>query len=164
MEADLLEAAAGWSFRSFIPGVDDQGLLRVNNLAFDWHPDQGDWDEQRLGEAMAETWFDAEDVIVHDPGGRPGWIDGFCWTRRVPATDSEPTMGEIHVIGTDPGSSGRGLGRALAVAGLAHQTANGAEVATLFVEHGNEAAQRLYASLGFSCHARRGGYTAEPAP
>ncbi len=155
LEGDQLSTLAGWSFRRFRPGVDDDALLAVNNRAFDWHPDQGGWDAAQLIERMRTEWFRAEDVLVHD--GDHG-LDGFCWTRLHPATDDEPALGEIFVIATDPARHRRGLGRALAVAGLDHQTRRGATVGSLFVEQDNAPAQRLYASMGFTLHRRRAGH------
>ena len=45
-----------------------------------------------------------------------GRLAGFCWTKVH--DDEEPPLGEIYVIAVDPDFVGRGLGRALTVAGL----------------------------------------------
>jgi mycothiol synthase len=147
----------GSGFRSYRPGDDDAGLLAVNNRAFSWHADQGGWDADDLADRAAADWFRAEDLLVHDADDGSG-IDGFCWTRFHPATGDSPALGEIFAIATDPHRPSRGLGRALAVAGLDHQTQRGATVAMLYVERDNVPAQQLYASMGFTLHRRQLGY------
>jgi len=62
-------------------------------------------------------------------------------------------MGEIYVIGVDPGQQGRGLGRQLTIAGLAWQwDHHEPPVGMLYVEHDNTTAIRLYEELGFTIH------------
>jgi mycothiol synthase len=141
--------------------TDAEGLLRVNNRAFAWHPDQGGWDEDRLAARMAESWFRPEDLLVHRTDGV---VDGFCWTKvhdPVPegAEDGpRPAAGEIFVIAADPDAHGTGLGRALTVAGLDHLAGRGLGLALLYVEADNEAAITLYERLGFRVHHSDAGY------
>jgi mycothiol synthase len=143
------EAPRGIAVRPFVPGVDDQRWLEVNNRAFVWHPDQGGWDQDRLEARLAEPWFDAAGFLVHD--GTDGRMAGFCWTKIHAGTD--PLVGEIYVIGVDPDHAGQGLGRELTLAGLDHlHRARGARIGMLYVEHDNAAAVRLYVDLGFEVH------------
>lgn len=140
---------------------DEAGLLRVNNRAFAWHPDQGGWDPARLRRRMQEPWFRAEDLLVHHTDGE---VDGFCWTKvhaAVPADGPDgprPAAGEIFVIAADPDTHRTGLGRALTVAGLDHLAAQGLRLALLYVEADNESAIALYERLGFRVHHSDAGY------
>ncbi|MCZ7630430.1 MAG: GNAT family N-acetyltransferase [Microthrixaceae bacterium] len=153
--------------RTFDPGHDVQGLLATNNAAFDWHPEQGRWDTERLERALAQHWVDPAGILVHDsedPALGDGHIDGFCWTRVHPADEpdiaaaGDPALGEIWVIATDPAVHGTRLGPAMVVAGLDHLAERGLRVANLFTEEDNRAALSMYARLGFTVHQRRGGY------
>ena len=58
------------------------------------------------------------------------------------------------ILGVDPDFQGRGLGRALTLAGLRHLGTRGVPEALLYVEEANTAALALYRSLGFAEHHR----------
>lgn len=156
-----LPISAGTEIRTrpFRPGADDAAWLEVNNAAFDWHEDQGGWSHDDLRERMAEPWFDPAGFLIHERDGR---IAGFCWTKVH--ADETPPLGEIYVIGVDPGSQGHGLGRALTLAGLGHLAGRGITAAMLFVEADNERAQRLYRDLGFRLHHTERRYVATAQP
>ncbi|MGZ4716528.1 MAG: mycothiol synthase [Acidimicrobiales bacterium] len=146
-------AAGAPLLRAFRPGVDDAAWLAVNNRAFTWHPEQGGWTQHDLDERLAAPWFRADGFLVHDrtPGAAPGGaIDAFCWTKIH--ADHDPPLGEIFVIGVDPDAHGRGLGRALTLAGLDWLAAQGLGVGMLYVEADNDSAVSLYRDLGFTEH------------
>ena len=160
LEPELVAATRPIEVRGFRVGDpgDVAGFLRVNNRAFDWHPDQGGWDEARLAERMAEPWFEPGGFLLHDG---PEGIDGFCWTKVHPPGHSapdDPPLGEIFVIAADPHTHGTGLGRALTVAGLQHLTERGLRTAMLYVEADNTAAVALYERLGFHVHLSDAAY------
>jgi mycothiol synthase len=139
------ELPAGVRLRSFVPGQDDEEFLRVNNAAFDWHPEQGGWDRAQLQMREAEPWFDpAGFLLAVDEAGR---LLGFHWTKVH--TAPEP-IGEVYVLGVDPAARGMRLGAALTLAGLRHLRERGQSRVMLYVEADNSAAVRLYGSLGFT--------------
>mgnify|MGYP006277327135 CR=1 FL=1 len=158
LEDELLTTAADLIVRPVVARSDDDELLRVNNRAFEWHPDQGGWTADTLRARRGEDWYRDEDVLVHDEPEHTRRIDAFCWTKLHPATAGTPAIGEIYAIAVDPSAHGTGLGRAIAVAGLDHLAGRGAAVAMLYVEHDNVPAVRLYERLGFSLHDQRAAY------
>jgi len=140
--------------RAFRPGIDDDAWLAVNNRAFAWHPEQSGWTRAHLAARMAEPWFRADGFLVHDAApelvGDPATIDAFCWTKIH--VEEDPPIGEIFVIGVDPDAHGKGLGRALTLAGLDWLAEQGLTVGMLYVEADNDAAVHLYRELGFTEH------------
>jgi len=73
-------------------------------------------------------------------------------------------MGEVYVVGVAPDQTGRGLGRALTLAGLAHLRSKGLPDAMLYVDASNTGASRLYESLGFTRWDVDVEFTTGPAP
>lgn len=146
--------------RAFRPGHDDVEWLAVNNAAFGWHGEQGGWDLATLQQREREPWFRAEGFLLHEIGGR---IAGFCWTKLHPPTaHDQRTLGEIYVIAVHPDFHGRGLGRALTLAGLGNLHAAGATHAMLYVDGANAAAIALYRDLGFEVSHTHQAYVTEP--
>ena len=169
------ELAPGVEIRTFRPGQDDAAWLELNAKAFAHHPEQGGWTAADLAQRMAEPWFEPEGFFLAvrpDEGGR---LVGFHWTKvhgeighdhghgtlpHVHPPDSEgdgaeaahghEPIGEVYVVGVDPSMHGRGLGRALTLAGLQHLRARGLPDAMLYVDAQNVTAIGLYESLGFT--------------
>lgn len=141
----------GVTIRAFEPGRDDDEFLRVNNAAFDWHPEQGGWTGAELAAREAEDWFDADGFLLAT--APDGTLLGYHWTKVHPATGDEPAMGEVYVLGVDPAAHGRGLGRVLTLAGLHHLHDRGLDTVLLYVEADNGPAVRVYQRLGFVVHA-----------
>ena len=167
----------GVRLRSFLPGLDDEEWVALNARAFVELPDQGGWTLTDLHVRMREPWFDPEGFLVAEETGTDGdRMVGFHWTK-VHGADAhhhghvhahehdgaerhvhehgdehhghEP-IGEVYVVGIDPGHQGRGLGRALTLAGLQHLRGRGLPDAMLYVDAQNTAAIALYTSLGFT--------------
>jgi mycothiol synthase len=135
----------GVVLRAVVLGEDEAAVVRVNDRAFAWHPEQSRWDTRELQVREAQPWFDPKGFLLAvDPDDR---LLGFHWTKLHP-----DGLGEVYVLAVDPDAQGAGLGVALAVAGLAHLRERGASEAMLYVESDNTSAQRTYQKLGFAHH------------
>jgi mycothiol synthase len=150
----------GVTVRTFERGRDEADWLRVNNVAFAGHPDQGGWTAATLEQRMVEPWFDpALFLLAFDNEG----LAGFNWLKVHDARPPDPNLGEIYVIGVDPRTQSTGLGRALAIAGLHAVHEREIAIGMLFVAADNAGALALYRSLGFESHRADRAYTREVA-
>ncbi|MGL6237023.1 MAG: mycothiol synthase [Segniliparus sp.] len=146
----------GVSARVYRGAQDDEQLLRVNNAAFDWHPEQGGWSLAKLRERLAQPWVDPAGIFLAvDEDDR---LLGFHWTKVHPETASEQRRGEVYVLGVEPASHGKGLGKALTLIGLEHLRAQSLGQAELYVEQTNAPAVATYRGLGFRVHAQHIAY------
>ncbi|SES26283.1 mycothiol synthase [Actinokineospora terrae] len=157
----------GVRVRTFEPGRDEAAVVEVNKRAFDWHPEQGSLTVADVEATEAEPWFDpagfflavaADDALL-----------GFHWTKvhsgGVGAKGREGgRIGEVYVVGVDPGAQGGGLGKALTLAGLAHLRALGLGEVILYVESDNAPAVAVYSRLGFTRSAADVQYARAEAP
>ena len=161
----------GVRLRTFRPGVDDEAWLALNAAAFASHPEQGSWTLRDLHARMAEDWFDPKGFLLAE--AEDGELVGFHWTKvhggdvhehaHEQGREHEQShehdgdhghgheaIGEVYVVGVSPSQQGRGLGRALTVAGLRYLRGRGLDQAMLYVEGHNEAARAVYRGLGFT--------------
>ncbi|MFN3538842.1 MAG: mycothiol synthase [Rhodococcus sp. (in: high G+C Gram-positive bacteria)] len=138
----------GISLRTYRGHQDDAELLRVNNAAFSWHPEQGGWTDRDIAARRDESWFDPAGLFLAFEEGSDRLL-GFHWTKVHPAEGSEPAIGEVYVVGIDPQSQGRGLGRVLTLAGLHYLRSRELGQIMLYVEADNTAAVHTYSKLGF---------------
>ncbi|AKK29433.1 mycothiol synthase [Mycobacterium sp. EPa45] len=106
----------GVRIRTYAGSADDAELLRVNNAAFSWHPEQGGWDQADLDERRREPWFDPEGLFLAIDA-ETGRLLGFHWTK---VHADHPGLGEVYVVGVDPAAQGRGLGGLLTLVGIQH--------------------------------------------
>ena len=153
-----VDAADGVHLRTYAGPADDAEILRVNNAAFSWHPEQGGWTETEIAERRGEPWFDPEGLFLafDEAGAR---LLGFHWTKLHA---DKPGIGEVYVVGVDPAAQGMGLGRTLTAVGmawLAQQLADAAEpTVMLYVESDNTAAVRTYERLDFTVYSTDTAY------
>jgi mycothiol synthase len=126
---------------TFVPGLDDEEWVRLNGRAFADHPEQGRLTLADLQQRMAQPWFDPAGFFV---ARRAAGMVGFHWTKQ-----HEDQLGEVYVLGVDPQSGGRGLGRALLAVGLTHLKRLGNTKVQLYVEADHGAAIALYSAYGF---------------
>jgi mycothiol synthase len=154
-ELPPVKVSDGVLLRTYAGSGDDSELLRVNNAAFSWHPEQGGWTDEDIAERRGESWFDPEGLFLAFDD-QTGKLLGFHWTKIHGSR-----LGEVYVVGVDPDAQGRGLGATLTLAGL-HHLANRlgprAEV-TLYVEADNSAAVKTYERLGFGVFTADVAYT-----
>jgi ribosomal protein S18 acetylase RimI-like enzyme len=57
--------------------------------------------------------------------------------------------GEIHMLGVDPDSQKKGIGRKVLLAGLSYLKSNGITIVELTADSANREGLRLYKSVGF---------------
>lgn len=154
-------AADGVRIRGYAGPADDAELLRVNNAAFSWHPEQGGWTQADIDERRGEAWFDPAGLFLafDDASDR---LLGFHWTKVH--IDEAGRIGEVYVLGIDPDAQGRGLGRTLTLVGLEHLADRLADAddptVLLYVESDNPAALRTYERLGFTVYSTDTAYAA----
>ncbi len=148
-----LEVPDDLVLRTYAGRGDDAEILRVNNAAFSWHPEQGGWSQDDIDARTSSDWFDPEGLFLVFDRSDPDTLLGFHWTKVHPATGDEPEVGEVYIVGVDSGTQGRGLGRLLTLAGIAHLERSGLTVVELYVEGDNTAALHTYDRLGFTRHS-----------
>ncbi|MBD8505857.1 mycothiol synthase [Hoyosella sp. G463] len=127
----------------------DSEIVRVNNAAFAWHPEQGGWTTNDVQERRGLPWFDPRGLLLAVDEDDPARLLGFHWTKVHPADATEPAKGEVYIVGVDPDAHGRGVGRSLTLEGLRYLQDQGLAAVILYVESDNTAALRTYEGLGF---------------
>jgi mycothiol synthase len=132
---------------TFVPSLHKGEWLELNNKIFIAHPDQGNWVMEDLENRMREPWFDAAGFFIASQNKK---MVGFCWTKIHHDFVNQDPVGELYVIGVDPDFGKRGIGRALAVAGINHLFTKDLTQMMLYVDADNEKALALYNELGFN--------------
>jgi mycothiol synthase len=143
----------GVRLRTFEVGKDEQAFIDVNARAFDWHPEQGSLAVEELKATENDPWFDPAGFFLAE--NADGKVVGFHWTKVHPPNPKEfngEPVGEVYVVGVDPGAQGGGLGKALTLAGLRYLSELGLRQFILYVEGDNAPALAVYEKLGFTRH------------
>ena len=154
-QLDRPELAEGITVRTFVIGQDEDEWTALNRRAFASHPEQGAWTHADLDLREQEPWFNPAGFFL---AVRAGKLVGFHWTKihghdGEDASDADhehQAIGEVYVVGVDPGERGSGLGRALTLVGLRYLRSRGLFQVMLYVDESNTPAIKLYQSLSFT--------------
>jgi mycothiol synthase len=154
---EIRPVTSKYPIRTFIPSLDNQAFLELNNKVFADYPDQGGWSEDDLMVRVNESWFDDKGFFVAEDKGE---LIGFCWTKIHGAhthshngSDDDhghEALGEIYVLAVNPDYKGQGVGRDLTITGLNYLKYQGLNNVMLYVGVENKPAFKLYKSLGFN--------------
>jgi mycothiol synthase len=154
---EIQPVTSKYPIRTFIPGLDNQAFLDLNNKVFADYPDQGGWSEDDLKVRVNESWFDDKGFFVAEDKGE---LIGFCWTKIHGAhthshsggddDHGHEALGEIYVLAVNPDYKGQGVGRDLTITGLNYLKYQGLNNVMLYVGVENKPAFKLYKSLGFN--------------
>ena len=141
--------------RSFLPGIDSDAWLELNNKVFKDHPEQGGWQLSDLNHRLSEEWFDEKGFFIVEKNKQ---VIASTWTKvhgahshdhDGDASHAHPAIGEIYITAVDPEYAGLGIGKALTITALNYLKYQGLMDAMLYVDFDNKAALSLYNSLGF---------------
>jgi mycothiol synthase len=154
---EIQPVTSNYPIRTFIPDLDNQAFLDLNNKVFANYPDQGGWSEDDLKVRVNESWFDDKGFFVAEDKGE---LIGFCWTKIHGAhthshsggddDHGHEALGEIYVLAVNPDYKGQRIGRDLTLTGLNHLKYQGLNNVMLYVGVENKPAFNLYKSLGFN--------------
>ena len=140
--------------RSFLPGLDSNDWLSLNNKVFKDHPEQSDWQLSDLNHRLGEEWFDEKGFFIASLNNQ---MIGATWTKIHGALNHDhggshdhPAMGEIYITAVDPQYVGMGLGKALTITALNYLKYQGLNDVMLYVDFNNSKALKLYNQLGFT--------------
>jgi mycothiol synthase len=146
--------------RSFLPGIDSDAWLELNNKVFIDHPEQGGWHLSDLNHRLSEEWFDEKGFFIVEKNKQ---VIASTWTKvhgahshdhDGEASHAHPAIGEIYITAVDPAYTGLGIGKALTITALNYLKYQGLTDAMLYVDFDNKAAVNLYDSLGFKLSSK----------
>ena len=146
--------------RSFLPGIDSDAWLELNNKVFKDHPEQGGWQLSDLNHRLSEEWFDEKGFFIVEKNKQ---VIASTWTKvhgehshdhGSGHSHAHPAIGEIYITAVDPEYAGLGIGKALTITALNYLKYQGLKDAMLYVDFDNKAALNLYDSLGFKLSSK----------
>jgi len=141
--------------RSFLPGIDSDAWLDLNNKVFKDHPEQGGWQLSDLNHRLSEEWFDEKGFFIVEKNKQ---VIASTWTKvhgehshnhDGEASHAHPAIGEIYITAVDPEYAGLGIGKALTITALNYLKFQGLTDTMLYVDFENKVALNLYKSIGF---------------
>jgi len=140
--------------RSFLPGIDSDAWLSLNNKVFNDHPEQGNWQLSDLNIRLGEEWFDEKGFFLAE---RNKQIIGSVWTKihgskrkNSEIDDDEPPVGEIYIIAVDSDHLNLGLGDVLLKMGLNNLISKHIKHVFLYVDADNLRAIKFYKKNKFN--------------
>ncbi len=149
------------SIRSFLPGIDSNEWLELNNKVFKDHPEQGSWQISDLNHRISEDWFDEKGFFIVEKNKQ---VIASTWTKvhgrhshdhgGEKPSHAHPAIGEIYITAVDPAHTGLGIGKVLTITALNYLKYQGIKDAMLYVDFYNKAALNLYDSLGFKLSSK----------
>ena len=141
------ELPEGFTVRSFVPGQDEELLMRVRNASFAEHSGSSQRTLEEIISVTTQPDFRPEGVFFAFEGEA---IAGFCFAAIHPDECERrgEGVGHINLLGTMPEYRGRGVGRALLLTGVEYLRRE-VPVIELGVEGKNSNALALYKSVGF---------------
>jgi len=147
--------------RSFLPGIDSDAWLSLNNKVFKDHPEQGGWLLTDLNIRLGEEWFDEQGFFLAEIDNK---IIGSTWTKIHGShthqhegeveSHAHPAIGEIYITAVNQEFVGRDIGKVLTITALNYLRSQGLQDSILYVDSDNQAALNLYYSLGFRKSSR----------
>ena len=147
-EADMYQAVAGCHYLQ--PGEEDK-LTQLQNSAF-----LGTWGfnpntVEEIAYHTNSSTCSLDDIMLIQEGDR---AIGYCWVG-ISCEECIPSVrkGRILMLGVDPKSRGKAIGKRLVLAGLARLKSKGLQDAELTVDSENKTACALYQSIGFKVQA-----------
>ena len=150
----------GIIIRSFLPGIDNDAWLELNNKVFKDHPEQGGWQLSDLNHRLSEEWFDEKGFFIVEKNKQ---VIASTWTKvhgehshnhGSGQSHAHPAIGEIYITAVDPAYAGLGIGKVLTITALNYLKYQGLKDAMLYVDFDNKAALNLYDSLGFELSSK----------
>ena len=136
--------ASGFGLRSFRTGLDEEALTDLQNAAFG---DSWGFCPNTVDEIRARLRFKTnhpDGIILATDGPR---LAAYNWTQR--ALSGSVSTGWISMTGVHPDYRGRGLGKAIVLAGMEVLTGKGVRSIELEIDEQNARAREIYCSVGF---------------
>lgn len=133
---------SGFELIHFLPG-EEESLCTLQNMSF-----TGSWGfrpntVEEICYLLDTSWCRPDGILyINNSQGNVG----YCWTMDHP---TERDKGYIRMMGINPRYRGRGLGKAILLAGIEYLMQNGIKEIELSVDGRNHIARRLYQSVGF---------------